>query len=691
MAIKKLKANASRSLHFRILAPIIPIIVLMVILGGAVFSVGLKTVADNANVLIAEDLERTSKEIYNISDSALQAVMMDGYADVESVVKVRQGNTLGKIEDYARQQRLQIVVYDSTGKSVLEHTNIPLDEINQAIGKQAELPIQKIRYEKNDYYAYQFEFELWNWRIILIKDGKTYANFINSVSNSYFVICGILLIATVILIIYFRRVVHHPVRSIINSIQSNVLPSYKGIYEFEFLSNVIREAAERDQKKQAEMSYQASHDPLTGLANRREFERRLDEILQDTLQPETHTILYLDLDQFKVINDTCGHHAGDALLQQLSKVMKDALRQSDVLARLGGDEFGVLLINCSDESALRIAESILKAVSSFRFAWSGKVFSVGVSIGLVAFTNDNPGLTDLLSDVDGACYIAKEKGRNRIHVHRPHDSQLLLRKRQMNWVARITEALEKDRMLLFKQKIIPLQAKDHHSHFELLLRMTDEDGKLVLPNAFIPAAERYNLMPAIDFWVIKNAFAYCRKLSRTDQATYTCSINLSGATIGNERLISYIREQFREHGIPPRSICFEITETVAISDLNNAAALIRELRDLGCQIALDDFGSGMSSFGYLKNLPVDFIKIDGSFVRNMLHDRIDRAMVSAINHIGHVMGIRTVAEFVEDEATMEKLKSIKVDFAQGNGIGIPEPLPVTRKKPHSGEPVRFLS
>jgi Amt family ammonium transporter len=665
----------------------------MVILGGAVFSVGLKTVSDNANVLIAEDLERTSKEIYNISDSALQAVMMDGYADVESVVKVRQGNTLGKIEDYARQQRLQIVVYEATGKSVLAHTSIPLDEINQSIRKQADLPIQKIRHDQNDYYAYQFEFELWNWHIILIKDGKTYANFINSVSNSYFVICGILLIATVLLIIYFRRVVHHPVRSIISSIQSNGLPSYRGIYEFEFLSNVIREASEREQKKQAEMSYQAAHDPLTGLANRREFERRLDELLQDEPQATTHTILYLDLDQFKVINDTCGHHAGDALLQQLSKVMKDGLRQSDMLARLGGDEFGVLLIDCSDESALRIADSILKAVSSFRFAWMGKVFSVGVSIGLVAFSNDNLGLTELLSDVDGACYIAKEKGRNRIHVHRPHDSQLLHRKRQMNWVARITEALEKDRMVLFKQKIVPLQTSDSRPHFELLLRMIDEDGKLVLPNAFMPAAERYNLMPAIDFWVIKNAFAYCRKLPMSEQAqaAYMCSINLSGATIGSERLISYIREQFKEHGIPPGSICFEITETVAISDLKNAAALIRELRELGCRIALDDFGSGMSSFGYLKNLPVDFIKIDGSFVKNMMHDRIDRAMVSAINHIGHVMGIKTVAEFVEDAATMEKLKSIKVDFAQGNGIGIPEPLTNIRKKPHSSEAARLPS
>jgi diguanylate cyclase (GGDEF)-like protein len=675
--------SRSRSLHFRILAPIVPIIILMVILGSAVFSVGLKTVSHNARVLISDDLERTSREIYNICDRALQALILDGYADVESIAKVRQGNTLGKIEDYARQQKLQILVYENDGGEqsrnvLLQHTTIPAERIIQAVQKDSGAAVMKIAYGDTDYYANKFEFELWNWQIILVKDGDSYANFINSSSQSYFVICGILLIATVVLIMYFRRVVHQPVHAIIGSIQAGQVPNYKGIYEFEFLSNIIREATEREQKKQAEMFFQASHDPLTGLANRREFERCLNQALSEDAPLGTHTILYLDLDQFKIINDTCGHHAGDALLQQLSRVMRDRLRQSDLLARLGGDEFGVLLENCAEEPSLRIAESLRTAVSDFRFAWEGKVFAVGASIGMLTFKNNGMGLADLLSDVDSACYMAKEKGRNRIHVYRSQDSQLLMRKGQMNWVARINEALEKNRFILFRQKIVALQGDDSgRDHFEVLVRMIDEEGSLIPPASFIPAAERYNLMPAIDFWVIRHAFSYCRSLS-AENIAYTCAINLSATTIGNEQLVAYICQQFRESGISPGSICFELTETAAIADLANAAGLIRELRHLGCRIALDDFGSGMSSFGYLKNLPVDYIKIDGGFVKNMLNDHIDRAMVSAINYIGHTMGIKTVAEFVEDEATREKLKEIKVDFAQGYGIGMPEALKVSR-------------
>ncbi|MGV3741405.1 MAG: EAL domain-containing protein [Burkholderiaceae bacterium] len=683
MALKNESSKRSSSLHFRILAPIVPIIILMVILGSAVFSVGLKTVSHNARVLISEDLERTAREIYNICDRALQALILDGYSDVESIAKVRQGNTLGKIEDYARQQKLQILVYEAAEKPqdrniLLQHTSIPVERIIQAVKADSGASVTKIAHEGTDYYANRFEFELWNWRIILVKDGATYAKFIDSISQSYFIICGILLIATVVLIMYFRRVVHQPVRSIIGSIQSGDMPSYKGIYEFEFLSNIIREATEREQKKQAEMSFQASHDPLTGLANRREFERCLNQALSEDAPLGTHTILYLDLDQFKIINDTCGHHAGDALLQQISRVMRDRLRQSDLLARLGGDEFGVLLENCAEEPSMRIAESLRMAVSDFRFAWEGKIFAVGVSIGMLSFKNDGLDLADLLSDVDSACYMAKEKGRNRIHVYRSQDSQLLMRKGQMNWVARINEALEKNRFILFRQKIVALQENvEEKDHFEILVRMIDEHGSLIPPASFIPAAERYNLMPAIDFWVIRHAFAYCRSLA-AENISYTCAINLSATTIANEQLVAHICEQFRETGISPTSICFELTETAAIADLASAAGLVRELRQLGCRIALDDFGSGMSSFGYLKNLPVDFLKIDGRFVKNMLNDRIDRAMVNAINYIGHTMGIKTVAEFVEDDATLEKLKEIKVDFAQGYGIGMPEALKVSR-------------
>ncbi len=422
----------------------------------------------------------------------------------------------------------------------------------------------------------------------------------------------------------------------------------------------------------AQISYQASHDALTGLINRREFEHRLEQaILTGKLHDKQHTLLYLDLDQFKVVNDTCGHSAGDELLRQLTSMLQAQLRQSDTLGRLGGDEFGILLDGCAAVPALRIADGLRKTVSDFRFVWLDKVFAVGASIGLVAFGRGDATLADILRMADSACYVAKDKGRNRIHVYTPEDRELTQRQDEMGWIGRIRQGLDEQRFILYSQKIEPLNGHAGNGlHHELLLRMQEADGTLVPPMAFIPAAERYNLMPTIDRWVIQEAFSR-RAAEPSLQAGGMCAINLSGASICDENFLHFIHEQFARYPVSPAGICFEITETSAIANLTQAAALIRELKEIGCCIALDDFGSGMSSFAYLKHLRVDYLKIDGCFVRDMIDDPIDFAMVEAINKIGHVMGIQTIAEYVENQATLTALRQIGVDFAQGYAVEKP--------------------
>ncbi|MBM7063183.1 EAL domain-containing protein [Pseudomonas sp. UL073] len=433
----------------------------------------------------------------------------------------------------------------------------------------------------------------------------------------------------------------------------------------------------RERQYIANLSWQASHDVLTGLVNRREFDHRLRRALDDLQRHATqHALLYLDLDQFKVINDTCGHAAGDQLLRQVCAQLQGCLRDSDTLARLGGDEFGILLENCPPEPALRIAESLRQAVQTLHFSWQGRLFSIGVSIGLVCLDQRRTSLEEALRAADVACYMAKEKGRNRVQYYHPDDSELSLRYGELAWVQRIHQALDEQRFCLYAQEIMAADSLDDDGlHIELLVRLRDEDGQLVPPIQFIPAAERYGLMPLIDRWVVGRAFAILVERQQGGQVPIaTCAINLSGATIGDEHFLAFLRAQFREHGIAPPQICFEITETSAIANLDSAVSFIRELQELGCRFALDDFGAGMSSFAYLKHLPVDYLKIDGGFVRDMLNDPIDRAMVEMISHLGRVMGKRTIAEFVENRETREALGDIGVDYVQGFGIARPRPF-----------------
>jgi len=430
-------------------------------------------------------------------------------------------------------------------------------------------------------------------------------------------------------------------------------------------------------KEKERFSYHATHDALTGLINRHEFDRRLTTALARTrIDKSKHAILYLDLDQFKVVNDTCGHIAGDELLRQLTTLLKNVIRDEDTLARLGGDEFGVLLDYCELPKAEQIAEILRETIQDFRFSWDDNIFSIGASIGVVAIDEDSEGLTNILSTADTACYIAKERGRNRIHVYKRGSAELEKRKGEMQWVSTITKALEDNRFKLFYQPIVPVNRhRKLPNHVEILLAMTSEDGQTIPPGAFIPAAERFNLMESIDLWVIQNSLEYILKYKITNpDHPMMFSINLSGISLSNDTVLARIMELIEKYKLKKDTICFEITETAAIANLSNACNFIKELNKLGCQFSLDDFGSGLSSFTYLKNLPVNSIKIDGSFVKDINKDLMDFAFVKSINEIGHVMGMKTIAEFVENVSILKLLRDINVDMAQGFFIQRPLPL-----------------
>jgi diguanylate cyclase (GGDEF)-like protein/PAS domain S-box-containing protein len=425
------------------------------------------------------------------------------------------------------------------------------------------------------------------------------------------------------------------------------------------------------------MSYQASHDSLTGLVNRQEFERRLRRLLENARsEARCHAMCYVDLDQFKVVNDTCGHIAGDELLRQLAVALQNGVRENDTLGRLGGDEFGVLLEGCPLDRAISIAEGLRQIVQDFRFAWQDHVFEIRACIGLVPINADSGSLTEVLSSADAACYVAKSGGRDRVHVYEPDEDTVAQRHGEMQWVSRIGAALEEGRAQLYAQPTLPLSNKGRRREYsEILLRIYNEEGTLVPNAAFLPAAKRYNMMPTIDRWVIRK---FCSLVAEAqiplNQGLGIFAINLSGQSLSDESFLDFVVGQLRESQVEPSNICFEITETAAIANLTRAMRFISILKEMGAHFALDDFGSGLSSFAYLKNLQVDFLKIDGSFIKDTKEDPVDYAMVEIINQIGNVMDIRTIAEAVERQSVLAKLKELGVDYAQGFAIAEPASL-----------------
>ena len=430
---------------------------------------------------------------------------------------------------------------------------------------------------------------------------------------------------------------------------------------------------------------------MTGLINRREFEDRAKQLLTSKNEKQiNHSLCFIDLDQFKIVNDTCGHAAGDELLKQVSKLFKSKVRKNDTLARLGGDEFAVLLENCEHENANRVATSLLKSISDYRFIWEGKSFKVGMSIGVVIFNNEIPNLSELLRQADVACYMAKDLGRNRIHFYYPDDLELAKRHGEMQWVTRIQEALNKNQFLLEGQAIKSL-SNNKETHYELLIRMRDEDGNIIPPGAFLPAAERYSLMMAIDKWVIKRAFSLLAKNPDFQQQVHFISINLSGQSLADDDMLDFITSNLKESGIDGKKICFEITETATITHMSKARNLMSCLREFGCSFALDDFGSGLSSFAYLKKLPVDYLKIDGLFVRDIVEDPIDFALVKSINEVGKILKMKTIAEFVENDEIKNMLEEIGVDYVQGYGIEKPKPFQELLKRPISVDQLPIFS
>jgi len=514
-----------------------------------------------------------------------------------------------------------------TGWSIDDAINHPLESVFKLVSEDTRREVDSIIYEclkKNEAVVLDTP------TLLISKDGKEYA-----IENSAAPICD------------------H---------SSNTVGS---VLVFRNVTN-LRNMAKK-------MEFQATHDSLTGLINRHEFERQLKEAVLGARDEEhQHALCYMDLDQFKVVNDTCGHIAGDQLLRELAKLMPHCIRTSDCLARLGGDEFGVLMFDCPLEQAEKVADALRTTIKEFHFSWDKKAFDIGVSIGLVPITRDSGSLQDILRSADSSCYIAKDQGRNRVHIYQPDDYELVKRHGEMQWLTRIQKAIEEDRFLLALQSIQFIKPGNELPHKEVLLRMLDEDGSIIPPMSFIPAAERYDIMPTLDRWVIRTAFQMIDKTRKNKNPECIYNINLSGQTLSDPDILGYIHTEIENCGIPAENICFEITETAVIANLSYAIEFITEMKTIGCKFALDDFGSGLSSFSYLKKLPVDYIKIDGEFVRDILNDPMDRAIVSSINNIGHEMGLQTVAEYAEDLKIIEVLREIGVDYIQGYGIHKPQ-------------------
>ncbi|MBE9242738.1 EAL domain-containing protein [Synechocystis salina] len=428
-----------------------------------------------------------------------------------------------------------------------------------------------------------------------------------------------------------------------------------------------------------QLTWQASHDFLTGLINRSGFEQKLDETIAANNEGHNHVLCYLDLDQFKVVNDTSGHIAGDKLLRQVARLLQQRVREVDTLARLGGDEFAFLLYQCPLEKAIEIAETSRDMVEKLCFQWEGKIFHISISIGLVSITPHENDKNRLMSMADAACYAAKNKGRNCIQVYRDDDNDLRQQRRERQWVGEIRDALEANNFDLYCQTVIPINKKSKLIYYEVLLRLLDEK-RIIVPGVFLPSAERYQLMPTIDRWVVSQFFSrydhyYQQHSERMNVSqNYLYALNLSAASINHDYFLDFLKMQLAKVSFPLGTICFEITEETAISHFDQAVKFINEIKQFGCYFAIDDFGHGMNSFEYIKYFPVDYLKIDGSFVKNIIQSKVDREIVESFNRIGHVMDLQTIAEFVENAAILRAVEAIGFDYAQGYVISKPSPL-----------------
>jgi diguanylate cyclase (GGDEF)-like protein len=409
--------------------------------------------------------------------------------------------------------------------------------------------------------------------------------------------------------------------------------------------------------KNRQLAYQASHDALTGLINRREFECRVERAIQNaSAQAATHALLYLDMDQFKIVNDTCGHASGDELLQQLAQLLLGSVRHRDTLSRLGGDEFGMLFENCPLDKAVEIANNLLKAIEDFNFTWGDTTFTLGISIGVVPIDRSTSDIASAMSSADAACYIAKESGRNKVQIAHMGDRRLQERHGEMQWVARLKRAFEEDQFTLYFQPIIPCANKPgHDTHMEILVRLIDDDGSVIAPGSFLPAAEKYNLTSSIDCWVIEHTMAWLAETNNNSNRPVTVAINLSGQTVSSPDMLKFIIDKMEKTGVSAEHIIFELAETTVIANIAAATSFMLTLRGCGFRFSLDDFGNGLSSFTYLKKLPVDFLKIDGTFIRDILSDPVDYAVVKAINELAHLLGKETIAEFVDTHELADEL------------------------------------
>lgn len=502
------------------------------------------------------------------------------------------------------------------------------------------------------------------------------------------------LILCSILVSWVSRSISQPIRDMTSALKRFVIGSQQvsqgknSLPEIKSLQTTINQISRdmqhveadmrhRIQDAQAQLRYQARHDALTGLVNRQELERRLQQALQDVKQHRAnHVFCYMDLDQFRVINDTCGHLAGDEMLRQISMILSQRIRAEDTFARLGGDEFGLLLSYCQVEKAIEIAAQLRQMVETFRFMHEGRLFQTGITIGIVEITTTLKDVGEITRHADAACYVAKDNGRNQIHLFHPEDDVLLKRHVEMEWVLRINEAIEHNEFVLYCQGIFPLQQKELPPFYEILIRKRDEHGGIIPPAEFLPSAERYHLMTKIDRWVIQHAFMALQPLftMQSSVTPFIVSINLSGTSLGDAQLLPYIQNCFDTYDISPSHVCFEVTETSAIINIDNTIKLITELQKMGTRFMLDDFGSGMSSFSYLKHLPVNFLKMDGAYVKDITSNKVDLAMAQAIQSVAQSMEIQTIAEYVEDEATLDCLKDMGVAFAQGFYLNRPMPL-----------------